>query len=50
MDFTNGTVLMIASVPVSVIGKTGEGRIIVQLPSGMQINFMPAMLTMVVDK
>jgi hypothetical protein len=47
---TNGTMFTINTVPCTVVGKTEEGRVIVQTESGMQINFTPEMLSRVKDE
>lgn len=50
MDVSNGTRYTIAGVPVTIIGKTGDGRIITQAPSGLQVDFSPTIFERLVDK
>lgn len=50
MDVSNGTRYTISGVPVSIIGKTGDGRIIIQSPSGMQLDLYPSVLEKMIDR
>ena len=50
MELTNGTTYTISKEPVTVIGKTQDGRIIVQSNSGMQLTLAVSVLQKLVDK
>ena len=51
MDFTNGTTYTISGEKVTIIGKMGDGRIILQSNSvGLQIYIAPNVMPKLVDK